>query len=145
LLAPDRDYRVEIAVYEGCTRVLVDGNRSSPTAIRVRSRTAISAFARPGRARRSTTSRYNSSNNRRRLNHLNAAPHPDRPARPVLAGRVRPGQRRRPQEKARPPADAMLHALEVNYPTPYRAMDAAEVKAVLDRVFAYLDAPRRPK
>jgi rhamnogalacturonyl hydrolase YesR len=44
-----------------------------------------------------------------------------------------------PQEKGPVAADAMLHALEVHYPTPYRAMDAAEVKAVLDRVFAYLD------
>ncbi|MGF6182664.1 unsaturated rhamnogalacturonyl hydrolase [Massilia sp. UYP32] len=44
-----------------------------------------------------------------------------------------------PQEKGPAPADAMLHALEVTYPTPYRAMEAAEVKAVLDRVFAYLD------
>jgi rhamnogalacturonyl hydrolase YesR len=44
-----------------------------------------------------------------------------------------------PQEKGPAPADAMLHALEVQYPTPYRAMDAAEVKAVLDRVFGYLD------
>jgi hypothetical protein len=26
LLEPDRDYRIEIAVYEGCTRVRVDGN-----------------------------------------------------------------------------------------------------------------------
>ena len=26
LLAPNRDYRIEIAVYEGCTRVRVDGN-----------------------------------------------------------------------------------------------------------------------
>ncbi|QGZ43245.1 glycoside hydrolase family 88 protein [Pseudoduganella flava] len=34
----------------------------------------------------------------------------------------------------------MLHALQVNYPNPYRAMEAAEVKAVMDRVFAYLDA-----
>jgi rhamnogalacturonyl hydrolase YesR len=44
-----------------------------------------------------------------------------------------------PQEKGPVAADAMLHALEVHYPTPYRAMDAAEVKAVLDRVFDYLD------
>jgi len=44
-----------------------------------------------------------------------------------------------PQEKGPAPADAMLHALEVKYPTPYRVMEAAEVKAVLDRVFAYLD------
>jgi rhamnogalacturonyl hydrolase YesR len=43
------------------------------------------------------------------------------------------------QEKGPAAADAMLHALEVKYPTPYRAMDTAEVKAVLDRVFAYLD------
>ncbi|TFW33697.1 glycoside hydrolase family 88/105 protein [Massilia horti] len=43
------------------------------------------------------------------------------------------------QEKGPAAADAMLHALEVKYPTPYRAMDAAEVKAVLDRVFTYLD------
>ena len=44
-----------------------------------------------------------------------------------------------PQEKGPAPADAMLHALEVSYPTPYRVMEASEVKAVLDRVFAYLD------
>lgn len=44
-----------------------------------------------------------------------------------------------PQEKGPAPADAMLHALEVTYPTPYRAMETAEVKAVLDKVFAYLD------
>ena len=44
-----------------------------------------------------------------------------------------------PQEKGPAAADAMLHALEVKYPTPYRVMDTAEVKAVLDRVFAYLD------
>ncbi len=43
------------------------------------------------------------------------------------------------QEKGPAAGDAMLHALTVSYPTPYRAMDAAEVKAVLDRVFAYLD------
>ena len=44
-----------------------------------------------------------------------------------------------PQEKGPAAADAMLHALDVKYPTPYRVMDATEVKAVLDRVFAYLD------
>ena len=44
-----------------------------------------------------------------------------------------------PQEKGPAAADAMLHALTVTYPTPYRAMDTAEVKAVLDRVFTYLD------
>ena len=44
-----------------------------------------------------------------------------------------------PQEKGPAAADAMLHALEVKYPTPYRAMDAAEVKTVLDRVFTYLE------
>ncbi|RYE88131.1 MAG: glycoside hydrolase family 88 protein, partial [Oxalobacteraceae bacterium] len=44
-----------------------------------------------------------------------------------------------PQEKGPAAADAMLHALDVKYPTPYRVMEAAEVKAVLDRVFAYLD------
>lgn len=44
-----------------------------------------------------------------------------------------------PQEKGPAPADAMLHALDVSYPTPYRAMTAAEVKTVLDRVFAYLE------
>ena len=43
------------------------------------------------------------------------------------------------QEKGPAPADAMLHALAVTYPTPYRAMEAGEVKAVLDRVFDYLD------
>jgi len=45
-----------------------------------------------------------------------------------------------PQEKGPAAKDAMLHALTVTYPTPYRAMETAEVKAVLDRVFAYLDA-----
>ncbi len=45
-----------------------------------------------------------------------------------------------PQEKGPAPKDAMLHALQVDYPNPYRAMEAAEVKAVMDRVFAYLDA-----
>jgi unsaturated rhamnogalacturonyl hydrolase len=44
-----------------------------------------------------------------------------------------------PQEKGPAAADAMLHALDVTYPTPYRAMSAAEVKTVLDRVFVYLD------
>jgi len=44
-----------------------------------------------------------------------------------------------PQEKGPAAADAMLHALEVKYPTPYRVMETNEVKAVLDRVFAYLD------
>ncbi|MES3024826.1 MAG: glycoside hydrolase family 88 protein [Pseudomonadota bacterium] len=43
------------------------------------------------------------------------------------------------QEKGPAAADAMLHALKVQYPNPYRAMDTAEVKVVLDRVFAYLD------
>jgi rhamnogalacturonyl hydrolase YesR len=43
------------------------------------------------------------------------------------------------QEKGPAAADAMLHALAVQYPTPYRVMDAAEIKAVLDRVFSYLD------
>ncbi|MGH8855563.1 MAG: glycoside hydrolase family 88 protein, partial [Telluria sp.] len=43
------------------------------------------------------------------------------------------------QEKGPAPADAMLHALDVKYPTRYQPMDTAEVKAVLDRVFAYLD------
>jgi len=43
------------------------------------------------------------------------------------------------QEKGPAAADAMLHALEVKYPTPYRVMETAEVKAVLDRVFGYLD------
>ncbi|TWI65452.1 rhamnogalacturonyl hydrolase YesR [Pseudoduganella lurida] len=45
-----------------------------------------------------------------------------------------------PQEKGPAAADAMLHALVVKYPNPYRAMETAEVKAVLDRVFTYLDA-----
>ena len=45
-----------------------------------------------------------------------------------------------PQEKGPAAKDAMLHALAVRYDNPYRAMEAAEVKAVLDRVFAYLDA-----
>lgn len=44
-----------------------------------------------------------------------------------------------PQEKGPAAADAMLHALDVRYPTPYKAMSEQEVKAVLDRVFAYLD------
>jgi unsaturated rhamnogalacturonyl hydrolase len=44
-----------------------------------------------------------------------------------------------PQEKGPAPADAMLHALEVKYPTPYRAMETAEAKAVMDRVLAYLE------
>ncbi len=44
-----------------------------------------------------------------------------------------------PQEKGPAPADAMLHALDVKYPTRYQPMDTNEVKAVLDRVFAYLD------
>lgn len=43
------------------------------------------------------------------------------------------------QEKGPAAADAMLHALDVKYPTRYQPMDANEVKAVLDRVFAYLD------
>ena len=43
------------------------------------------------------------------------------------------------QEKGPAAADAMLHALQVAYPVPYRAMDTAEVKAVLDRVFDYLE------
>jgi rhamnogalacturonyl hydrolase YesR len=45
-----------------------------------------------------------------------------------------------PQEKGPAPADAMLHAVAVRYATPYKAMETAEVKAVLDRVFAYLDS-----
>ncbi|MBY0242849.1 MAG: glycoside hydrolase family 88 protein [Burkholderiaceae bacterium] len=45
-----------------------------------------------------------------------------------------------PQEKGPAAADAMLHTLEVRYATPYKAMTQAEVKAVLDRVFAYLDS-----
>lgn len=43
------------------------------------------------------------------------------------------------QEKGPAAADAMLHALEVKYPTPYRVMEAAEVKSVLDRVLGYLE------
>ncbi|KQN70558.1 glycosyl hydrolase family 88 [Duganella sp. Leaf61] len=43
------------------------------------------------------------------------------------------------QEKGPAPADAMLHALTVEYPTPYRAMSAEEVKTVLDRVYTYLE------
>lgn len=43
------------------------------------------------------------------------------------------------QEKGPAAADAMLHALQVQYPTPYRAMEAGEVKAVLDRVLTYLE------
>lgn len=45
-----------------------------------------------------------------------------------------------PQEKGPAAKDALLHTLTVNYPTPYRAMETVEVKAVLDRVFTYLDA-----
>ena len=45
-----------------------------------------------------------------------------------------------PQEMGPAAADAMLHALEVKYPTPYRAMEAGEVKTVLDRIFTYLDS-----
>jgi len=44
-----------------------------------------------------------------------------------------------PQEKGPAAADAMLHALEVKYPTPYRVMETAEVKSVLDRVLGYLE------
>jgi rhamnogalacturonyl hydrolase YesR len=43
------------------------------------------------------------------------------------------------QEKGPAAADAMLHAIAVQYPTPYRVMEASEVKSVLDRVFSYLD------
>jgi rhamnogalacturonyl hydrolase YesR len=43
------------------------------------------------------------------------------------------------QEKGPVAADANLHALKVEYPTPYLAMDEAQVKAVLDRVLNYLD------
>ena len=43
------------------------------------------------------------------------------------------------QEKGPAAKDAMLHALVVTYPNPYRAMETAEVKTVLDRVFNYLD------
>lgn len=43
------------------------------------------------------------------------------------------------QEKGPAAADAMLHALDVKYPTRYQPMEGNEVKAVLDRVFAYLD------
>ncbi|PWF47836.1 family 88 glycosyl hydrolase [Massilia glaciei] len=43
------------------------------------------------------------------------------------------------QEKGPAAADAMLHALQVQYLHPYRAMDTASVKSVLDRVFTYLD------
>ncbi len=43
------------------------------------------------------------------------------------------------QEKGPAAADAMLHALDVKYPTRYQPMQANEVKAVLDRVFTYLD------
>lgn len=44
-----------------------------------------------------------------------------------------------PQEKGPAAADTMLHALNVNYPTRYQPMQAAEVKAVLDRIYTYLD------
>lgn len=43
------------------------------------------------------------------------------------------------QEHGPAAADAMLHALDVTYPTPYRAMGETEVKAVLDRIYDYLD------
>ena len=43
------------------------------------------------------------------------------------------------QERGPAAADAALHAMAVQYPTPYRAMDAAEIKTVLDRVLNYLD------
>jgi unsaturated rhamnogalacturonyl hydrolase len=43
------------------------------------------------------------------------------------------------QEKGPAAKDAMLHALTVTYNNPYRAMETAEVKAVMDRVFTYLD------
>jgi len=55
LLAPNRDYRVEIAVFDGCTRVRWTAWTGSRTATRIRSRKAISACARHGRARRSAT------------------------------------------------------------------------------------------
>jgi unsaturated rhamnogalacturonyl hydrolase len=44
-----------------------------------------------------------------------------------------------PQEKGPAPADAMLHALDVTYPTRYQPMSTAESKAVLDRVLTYLE------
>ncbi|QBE67562.1 glycoside hydrolase family 88 protein [Pseudoduganella lutea] len=44
------------------------------------------------------------------------------------------------QERGPAAADAMLHALDVKYPNPYRAMESDEVKAVMDRVFKYLEA-----
>ncbi len=37
-------------------------------------------------------------------------------------------------------ANAPLHALEVDYPTPYKPMPKEEIKKILDRVFNYLDA-----
>lgn len=57
-----------------------------------------------------------------------------------LSGHVLAQHAPPPQEKGPAAQDAMLHALTVNYPNPYRAMETAEVKAVLDRVFTYLDA-----
>jgi rhamnogalacturonyl hydrolase YesR len=44
------------------------------------------------------------------------------------------------QEKGPAAKDSQLHALTVQYPIAYRAPEAAEVKAVLDRVFTYLDS-----
>ncbi|MEP7142561.1 MAG: glycoside hydrolase family 88 protein [Ferruginibacter sp.] len=37
-------------------------------------------------------------------------------------------------------ANAPLHALKVDYPTPYEPMPKEEIKKVLDRIFTYLDA-----
>ncbi|SFU91555.1 glycoside hydrolase family 88/105 protein [Pseudoduganella namucuonensis] len=44
------------------------------------------------------------------------------------------------QEKGPAAKDSLLHELVVQYPTPYQAPEAADVKAVLDRVFNYLDS-----
>ena len=46
------------------------------------------------------------------------------------------------QQKAAEKNDvtAPLHALEVNYPVPYKAMSQQEIKTYLDRIYNYLDA-----
>jgi rhamnogalacturonyl hydrolase YesR len=43
------------------------------------------------------------------------------------------------QEKGPAAKDALLHALVVDYKNPYRAMSAAEIKSVMDRVYDYLE------
>ncbi|MEO6549958.1 MAG: glycoside hydrolase family 88 protein [Ferruginibacter sp.] len=44
------------------------------------------------------------------------------------------------QAKPGTDASAPLHALKVDYPTPYEPMPKEEIKKVLDRIFNYLDA-----